>query len=388
MPRNVYSLYTDYVLPGLRSLGVATLQDRTGGNTTGASWTALTIDAASYTRSDSATAWARVSSRSNLIVQTNSTVRRILWSSSSSGAATASGLAYLNAAGQEVQVQARRVVVAGGVQTPPILERSGVGDPAILQSLGIPTIINNPAVGRNLQDHPSFAASFAFNAGVSFTGAQYVQAFQDYAAPSRFLSAADRATAQAWFSATSAPTGVDATVWTTVRALWAADEPFIEYGWYGAFVGVYLLHPLSSGSVHAAGRDPRAGISLDPGYNRATVGSNATSIDLWLLSKGVQYYGATLPKTSAMSQIGARFSPDVAQGAGQLESVVAKGWGTGQHFTGGAALGSVVDEGLKLVGAANVWVGDLSVLPVVPGAHVLGMAYAVAETLATVLKGR
>ena len=57
--------------------------------------------------------------------------------------------------GQTETVAASRVVISGGaVQTPALLWRSGIGPAADLAALGIPCIIDNPAVGANLMEHP------------------------------------------------------------------------------------------------------------------------------------------------------------------------------------------------------------------------------------------
>ena len=45
------------------------------------------------------------------------------------------------------------VLAAGSVGSPGILQRSGIGDPAFLHSLGIPVAHALPGVGQNLQDH-------------------------------------------------------------------------------------------------------------------------------------------------------------------------------------------------------------------------------------------
>lgn len=53
------------------------------------------------------------------------------------------------------QVYARKKVIlcAGAIYDVAILQRSGVGDSTLLQSLGIPVVINNPNVGARLQNH-------------------------------------------------------------------------------------------------------------------------------------------------------------------------------------------------------------------------------------------
>ena len=52
-------------------------------------------------------------------------------------------------------VKARRLVVVtcGACGTPPVLERSGVGDKSILERAGVPVVEELPGVGKNYQDH-------------------------------------------------------------------------------------------------------------------------------------------------------------------------------------------------------------------------------------------
>ncbi len=57
-------------------------------------------------------------------------------------------------------IEADRVVLsAGAIQTPALLWRSGIGPAADLGRLGIPCVVDNPAVGANLMEH---AGTFLF----------------------------------------------------------------------------------------------------------------------------------------------------------------------------------------------------------------------------------
>lgn len=47
------------------------------------------------------------------------------------------------------------IICAGSVQSPQLLELSGIGNPEVLEAAGIEVKIDNPAVGENLQDHMS-----------------------------------------------------------------------------------------------------------------------------------------------------------------------------------------------------------------------------------------
>jgi choline dehydrogenase len=56
--------------------------------------------------------------------------------------------------GRRIRVLAGRTTLcAGGINTPAILQRSGLGDQALLRKLGIPVVANLPGVGRNLIEH-------------------------------------------------------------------------------------------------------------------------------------------------------------------------------------------------------------------------------------------
>lgn len=87
--------------------------------------------------------------RQNLTIQPDTTVNRIIIENGRAiGVETADG----------DRVDARLVVVsAGAVHTPGVLARSGVGDRAELDRLGIDPVAEVPGVGANLADHPALA---------------------------------------------------------------------------------------------------------------------------------------------------------------------------------------------------------------------------------------
>lgn len=55
----------------------------------------------------------------------------------------------------KLTVKARRLVVVscGALGTPLVLERSGLGDPKVLNRAGVPLVMDLPGVGREYQDH-------------------------------------------------------------------------------------------------------------------------------------------------------------------------------------------------------------------------------------------
>lgn len=87
--------------------------------------------------------------RANLEVITHAHATRILFNGKQ-----AEGVEY-DHNGQLKHLKANReVIVCGGtINSPQLLQLSGVGDAALLNSLGIDVVIDKPSVGANLQDH-------------------------------------------------------------------------------------------------------------------------------------------------------------------------------------------------------------------------------------------
>ena len=87
--------------------------------------------------------------RKNLRVVMNALVTRILFEGS-----RAVGVEYEQNGRRETVRAAREVIVSGGsVNSPQLLQLSGVGPAGLLKGLGIPVVKANDNVGANLQDH-------------------------------------------------------------------------------------------------------------------------------------------------------------------------------------------------------------------------------------------
>jgi choline dehydrogenase len=87
--------------------------------------------------------------RSNLTLQTHALVSRVeLENGLATGVTwTTNGKTYSAKAKREV------ILCAGALQSPQILQLSGIGPTEVLKEHGIPVVVNSPEVGENLQDH-------------------------------------------------------------------------------------------------------------------------------------------------------------------------------------------------------------------------------------------
>lgn len=87
--------------------------------------------------------------RSNLTIRTRSLVTKVLMDGS-----RATGVRVRNRRGRTYDVTAGEVILSGGaINSPQLLQLSGIGDAEHLRSVGIEPVHHLPGVGQNLQDH-------------------------------------------------------------------------------------------------------------------------------------------------------------------------------------------------------------------------------------------
>jgi choline dehydrogenase len=102
-------------------------------------------------------------SRPNLTVRTRAHVTRILFDGT-----RAVGVAYKPGRGAPVTVRGKEIICCGGaINTPQLLQLSGVGNAGELEALGIDPVADLPGVGENLQDHLEVYVQYACKQPVS-----------------------------------------------------------------------------------------------------------------------------------------------------------------------------------------------------------------------------
>ena len=142
------SVLCDAFIDAAESVGIARNPDYNAERQEGAGY--FQITAHRGLRCSAASAYLKhARRRANLVVHTNAYALRL----SHSGRRVL-GVVYRR--GEEVlQVNAKREVLlaAGAINTPQILQLSGIGPGDLLQRHGIPVVADLPGVGANLQDH-------------------------------------------------------------------------------------------------------------------------------------------------------------------------------------------------------------------------------------------
>lgn len=108
-----------------------------------------------------------VLNRKNLEVKTRVLTHKVLFSGKK-----AIGVEFSNCFGSVKKVYGKEVVLcAGALNSPQILQLSGIGDPKHLESLGVPVVHDLPFVGENLQDHLEVYIQYACKKPVSYNPA-------------------------------------------------------------------------------------------------------------------------------------------------------------------------------------------------------------------------
>ena len=142
--------------------GIEKIDDFNGGDNAGVGY--FDVNQRSGWRWSSSKAFLRPArGRPNLTIWTEAQAQKLTWSTADNGQPRCSGLS-LSRAGQTVQVTANREVIlsAGAINSPQILQLSGIGPADLLRSHGIEVIRDAP-VGENLQDHLQIRAVFKVN---------------------------------------------------------------------------------------------------------------------------------------------------------------------------------------------------------------------------------
>ena len=167
-------------LEGARQAGYPVTGDINGADYEGA--TVYDINARKGERSSSSFEYLHpVLGRKNLRVERKVSVSRVLFD----GKRAMGVMATRN--GEAMQFRAKREVIlsAGAVDTPKLMQLSGLGDSALLAKHGIPVVQELPAVGKNLQDH--LCVSFYYRATVKTLNDELGSLFGKAKAAMRYL---------------------------------------------------------------------------------------------------------------------------------------------------------------------------------------------------------
>ena len=253
------------------------------------------------------------------------------------------------------------VLAAGAFGSPQILQLSGIGPAAHLQSLGLPVVIDKPAVGSDLQDHVDYVGGYE-TGGDLFHSMSLKGQWRGFKALMQWKK--DRS---GWLTSPLAEAGGFAKTRPDV-AVPDVQFHFVpavleDHGRTKVRIGgfschVCVLRPESRGTVRLA--SPRASDAplIDPEFL-------TDDRDMAVMKAGVllmERICESAPLTRHGGRKRHRADDDAA-----LEALIRARADTVYHPVGTCRMGSdadaVVDPTLKFKGLDGLWIADASVMP-------------------------
>ncbi|KAJ7763137.1 hypothetical protein DFH07DRAFT_939310 [Mycena maculata] len=336
-------------------------------------------------------------------------VTKIEWSNPGSVPLTASGVeyAYWTNSTTRYNVYAKKevIVAAGAIQTPALLQLSGIGDSSILKPLGITTQIDLKTVGKNLQEQTMNSLGANGN-GFDKDGngpsdcIAYPNIYQLFGSEASTKVAQIQGNLSAW-ATSQAGSALSAVALEEIYQVQAdliinSNAPVVELfsdTGFPADIGIdmWQLLPFSRGSVKITSTDPFT-------YPTVKVNYFSVSMDLDMQVAGARLARRiiTSPPLSSLSTgevIPGSAVPDNAERGTDAawQKWIKNGFSSVAHPIGTASmmrreLGGVVDAQLTIYNTSNVRVVDASILPIQISAHLSSTLYGVAEKAADLIK--
>ncbi|KAI1206004.1 GMC oxidoreductase [Annulohypoxylon truncatum] len=432
-------------IDGLKTVGLPE-SDPLSGNLGGPIIAPESIDPRTKQRSYATNAYLDpVRNRPNLAIRTETTVTKVLLEKASpTGDAVAKGVQFISKDGVSRTIGARKEVVisAGAINSPRVLELSGIGGADLLRRLGIDVVVDNPHVGENLQNHLFTGLVFEARDDVETIDAFFRQepdavalAMQNYGTKGtgplstsnmitmaqlplpelhtedgqkdldRLLSLLDP-DSDATRSPPTTPVFAAAHQAFVRSILTNSSEPVGNYVFGPAYapfdapspthrapgkyvsIAIELSHPLSRGSAHITSAAPEhastnEGLVIDPRYL-------SHPLDLEVLARQVRFTEDIISRSEPLT----RYLKPYTKRFTDLEvtkDYIRRTADGAYHFTGTCsmmprAMGGVVDNKLRVYGCANLRVCDASIVPLEPTANPQAVVYAVAELGAGFIK--
>jgi choline dehydrogenase len=295
--------------------------------------------------------------------------------------------------GTQSVIHARREVIlsAGAVATPPILERSGIGDEKRLSALGLPVLHHSRGVGENLQDHLQLRLIFKV-ANVRTMNVDYRSLWKragmalEYALRRRGPLA--MAPSQLGAFTRSSPDYATPNLQFHIQPL-SLDKFGDPLHSFPAFTAsVANLRPTSRGSIHARSREAGDPPVIVTSY-LSTPEDKRVAVDAIRLTRRVVAAPALARLEPVEYRPGAELTSDadLLRAAGDIGTTIF-------HPVGTAKMGAdsdpyaVVDATMKVRGVDALRLVDASVMPAITSGNTAAPTMMIAEKAAEMILAR
>ena len=325
--------------------------------------------------------------QANVDVRTNAHAAKILFQGK-----RAVGVRYLQG-GREIDIMARReVILCGGtVNSPQLLQLSGIGPGGLLNELGVDVVHDLPGVGENLRDHFAVRMSARvkgidtineLSRGLPLAGEiiKYFAGRPSILALSPTLvyvfwrshEAVDNGDIQASFTPASYREGVQNTL---------DDHP-------GMSITAWQQRPESLGYVRARSANPLEKPVIQPNYL-------AAEVDRRTLHAAIRLGYRIMRSPEMAPYYDDANTPDInVDSEDELRDLTRERGTTGFHLMGTCRMGppsdplAVVDDELKVRGIECLRVADASIMPTMSSSNTNAPTIMIGEKAADLIAGK
>ncbi|KAF4785387.1 GMC oxidoreductase [Colletotrichum scovillei] len=365
-------------IPTMNALGIESNLESLGGDPLGVMYQPSSIDPTHYNRSYSANAYVPIAG-SNLEILSGTMVIKVNLGKATSNSNLLAATGVTLSDGTVISAKKEVILSAGSIQSPGLLELSGIGQSSVLNASGIEQVIDLPGVGENLQDHLRIQSSYQLKG--NFTSFDILRSNATYAAKQLALWNAGQKKLE-FMTDPSIPQleVIFSDGYTGVKGYPASTSPLFGEGFFTLIAAI--MHPLSRGNIHINPVNTTGKPVINPNYF-------AHEHDLEAAVQAIKYcrkIATTEPMRSIWEN---EYEPglDVVQTDEQWKQFALNTTLSIFHPVGTCSMlpkedGGVVDSDLKVYGTSNLRVVDASVIPLLISAHVQTAVYGIAEIAA------
>ncbi|MCS5602195.1 MAG: GMC family oxidoreductase N-terminal domain-containing protein [Paracoccus sp.] len=323
-----------------------------------------------------------VRGRPNLRIETDAEVRRLTFAGR-----RAAGVIFTQGGRQRLaRVRSEIVLAAGAINSPALLELSGIGQAGRLAGLGIAPIHDLPGVGENLQDHLQLRMVFRISGAKTLNDRARgllgkAGIALEYAL--RRSGPMSMAPSQLGIFAKSSEAFETANIEYHVQPL-SLDrfgEPLHDFP--GLTVSVCNLRPESAGAVHVTSNDPGAAPAIAPRYLSAPA-DRQVAVDSLRHARRLM----ATARMSAFQPQELKPGPDLTSDADLIRAAGDVGT-TIFHPVGTTKMGTdpmaVVDPELRVHGIGGLRVVDAGIMPTIVSGNTHAPVTMIAEKAARMI---
>jgi choline dehydrogenase len=298
--------------------------------------------------------------RANLKVLTDTDVLKVLFERRRAVAVQICGASGVSRADARREV----ILAAGALESPKLLQISGIGDPSLLLALGIPVVAESSEVGRNLQEHCYFQVKFAVNRGSlnsRFTGLPLLGSVLQYLLFSKGPMTHAAHELMGFVKTRPGLMRPDAQLGVGLYSIGRTDKGLGIDAEPGMTIGGYFMNPESRGNLKIASADQKAAPIIDANF-LADAGDRSAAVSMVRYIRKIAAQNALKAYISAELNPGPRVTSDE-----DILRVFLEQGSTAFHVSGTCRMGaderSVVDPQLCVRGVEGLRVVDTSVFP-------------------------